>query len=73
MNGKMITAFVLILIAAMLTACDNSDDTAVQPMLGLEWYTDYEAAKTDMEDYKLLQERAAGCAENAGLCRRFAL
>lgn len=63
MNGKMITAFVLILIAAMLTACGNSSDTAVQPLLGLEWYTDYEAAKTDMEDYKLLQERESSAQD----------
>lgn len=65
MNGKTIIAAAFIWIAACLTACGTSPDAAVHPLLGLEWFTEYDAAKADMEDYDLLQERESSTEQTA--------
>ena len=60
MNGKKIILAAAAACTVLLSACGGPSDDAVKPMLGLEWFTEYDAVKTNMNGYHLLEERESG-------------
>ena len=60
MNGKKIILAAAAACTVLLSACGGPSDDAVKPMLGLEWFAEYDAVKTNMNGYHLLEERESG-------------
>ena len=60
MNRKKIILAAAAACTVLLSACGEPSDDAVKPMLGLEWFAEYDAVKTNMNGYHLLEERESG-------------
>lgn len=43
--------------AVVLTSCAKTSEDAVKPLIGLEWFSSYDDVKSNMDRYKLLEER----------------
>ncbi|MBR2283387.1 MAG: hypothetical protein IJ874_03065 [Ruminococcus sp.] len=46
-----------VLCSVALSSCTNTSEDAVKPLMGLDWFTEYDTVKQSMEGYTLLEER----------------
>ena len=57
MKIRRICAGICLIPAALLTGCGGVSEEALQPMMGLAWFTAYDDAKTAVSDLELVEER----------------
>ena len=48
---------VVVLATVYLTACGKPSEDKLKPLMGLEWFSGYDDVKSELNDYKLLDER----------------
>ena len=61
---KIIVILALSLCAAFLSSCENTSESALKPLLGLDWFISWDDAKDSMSSYTLLSEREISAAQH---------
>lgn len=57
MRKAMIFLLLILVSVAAMTGCGDSSTNSLEPLMGMEWYMEYEEVKMSCSEYELIEER----------------
>ncbi len=57
MRKTVISLFLILSSVVIITGCNDNSTNFLEPMMGMDWFMEYDEVKTSFSDYTLIEER----------------
>lgn len=57
MRKTAISLFLILISVVIITGCNDNSTNFLEPMMGMDWFMEYDEVKTSFSDYTLIEER----------------